>query len=839
MRSSASSASRTRTTTTRSAPCGPASPSSSGSSGSARSIGLPVPLRVRVGINTGPVAIGTESSEQGLLFGATVNFAARLQQAADPGTVLVSETDLAPARARRSSTAPREVDAKGFDDDARGVAGGRRSQPGSARAARSRSSTASASSGCCTTRSRASRETRRGHLVTLFGEPGIGKSRVAEEFLAGSARRGEGAARPGEPVRGGGHVRAARADAAPGAGGARGRQLGPAARARLEELVGELLPRRRDRADRSRGSRSRSGSGTRSARRGARYRVAEIRAGLLALLARPRPPAGRSSWCSRTPHQAQASMLDLIEQVVREAKRHPVARALRRALRPARRPSRAGAAGGGTRSTCTSRRCRSTTRRSSRRRPASAWTWRRRSGSPATPAATRSSSWRRPGCCCTPGTELPADTDSLPRGCCRRPCRPSSPSRIDHLSGRGPRPRPQGLGVRALDVRPGRARADRRARPTKTLERARGRGAARARPRAARRRGGFRHGLVRDVAYESLPKRERQRLHLLVADGLSDPETAARYPRSIAYHLEQAAQGGARPGPARPHARRAGGRGPRARRRPRARASRTRGRPRPTCTGARSRSCGPERTWGTPRGLDPRRPSARRGTGSASSSVGGPALERALELGAGRPRSARRPRGSSATSSCRSGATRSAPRSCSTTRSTAARELGDPWTLARTLLVAAWAPYCHGRTSRRARAMFEEALADRPREPRGRRWSEARALARPVGARVATTGDEDESLALASGRALAVAETTARPVLDRDGARGGRQRAAADGAARRGAGHTPTPRSRASASSARRWELASALTSRGIVHRLAGRPEDAAAGPARGLPPVP
>ena len=31
----------------------------------------------------------------------------------------------------------------------------------------------------------------------------------------------------------------------------------------------------------------------------------------------------------------------------------------------------------------------------------------------------------------------------------------------------------------------------------------------------------FSHGMVRDVAYESLPKRERQRLHLLVADGLS------------------------------------------------------------------------------------------------------------------------------------------------------------------------------------------------------------------------------------------------------------------------------------------------------------------------------
>jgi predicted ATPase len=48
--------------------------------------------------------------------------------------------------------------------------------------------------------------------------------------------------------------------------------------------------------------------------------------------------------------------------------------------------------------------------------------------------------------------------------------------------------------------------------------------------------------MVRDVAYESLPKRERQRLHLLVADGLSgNPQMAARRPRAIAFHLEQAA----------------------------------------------------------------------------------------------------------------------------------------------------------------------------------------------------------------------------------------------------------------------------------------------------------
>jgi tetratricopeptide (TPR) repeat protein len=52
----------------------------------------------------------------------------------------------------------------------------------------------------------------------------------------------------------------------------------------------------------------------------------------------------------------------------------------------------------------------------------------------------------------------------------------------------------------------------------------------------------FRSDLLREVAYEGLAKRERQRLHLRAADKLSEPETLDEYPRTIAYHLEQAAR---------------------------------------------------------------------------------------------------------------------------------------------------------------------------------------------------------------------------------------------------------------------------------------------------------
>ena len=48
--------------------------------------------------------------------------------------------------------------------------------------------------------------------------------------------------------------------------------------------------------------------------------------------------------------------------------------------------------------------------------------------------------------------------------------------------------------------------------------------------------------MLRDVAYDSLAKRERQRLHLRVANKLSEGDQADHFPRTVAFHLEQAAQ---------------------------------------------------------------------------------------------------------------------------------------------------------------------------------------------------------------------------------------------------------------------------------------------------------
>ena len=77
---------------------------------------LPVPLRCRVGVNTGLVAVGAEAPERGLLFGAVVNAAARLQQAGEPGTVLVGETTWIVTRDRVVFGERIEVEAKGFEE---------------------------------------------------------------------------------------------------------------------------------------------------------------------------------------------------------------------------------------------------------------------------------------------------------------------------------------------------------------------------------------------------------------------------------------------------------------------------------------------------------------------------------------------------------------------------------------------------------------------------------------------------------------------------------------------------------------------------------------------------
>src|SRR5713101_191692 len=156
-------------------------------------------LRVRVGINTGPVVVGvvgTESANEYTAMGDAVNVAARMQALARPGTVLVSgathrfiarlveSVDVGPLELKGKANAVQAYEVTGLKEGAtgRGLSGihapmiGRDAQLG-----RLRELYAIARAG-------------QGRVAAILGEPGIGKSRLLSEFRA-EVERGDGSAR--------------------------------------------------------------------------------------------------------------------------------------------------------------------------------------------------------------------------------------------------------------------------------------------------------------------------------------------------------------------------------------------------------------------------------------------------------------------------------------------------------------------------------------------------------------------------------------------------------------------------------------------------------------------
>src|SRR5205807_10596193 len=83
----------------------------------AETLALPVELQVRVGVSSGAVAIGPGGADRPLVVGATVNLAARLQQAAAPGEVLAAQTTVQLTRDFVEFVEPRAVAATGFGQD--------------------------------------------------------------------------------------------------------------------------------------------------------------------------------------------------------------------------------------------------------------------------------------------------------------------------------------------------------------------------------------------------------------------------------------------------------------------------------------------------------------------------------------------------------------------------------------------------------------------------------------------------------------------------------------------------------------------------------------------------
>ena len=144
-------------------------------------------LEARIGIEAGELVV--EDSESTFATGEAVNLAARLQQSARPGEILVGST------AYRLAAASIVVEEAG-SLEVKGLEGAVRAWrvvdviDGPARPLRPRTPLVGRESELellANTFARTVRD-RRAHLFTIYGEPGIGKSRLAREFLDGVER---------------------------------------------------------------------------------------------------------------------------------------------------------------------------------------------------------------------------------------------------------------------------------------------------------------------------------------------------------------------------------------------------------------------------------------------------------------------------------------------------------------------------------------------------------------------------------------------------------------------------------------------------------------------------
>jgi class 3 adenylate cyclase/tetratricopeptide (TPR) repeat protein len=155
-------------------------------------------LSLRIGVNTGGVVVGRPRQQSSFVSGDAVNVAARLEQAAEPGEILVGERTVASVRGAFEFDAPQTVAAKGKPEGVigrrllralslmrpRGVLGLQRTFVGrdGEMEILEREFDAVEASG-------------RPRLVTILGDAGVGKSTVVREFW------GRLGARQPEPLR--------------------------------------------------------------------------------------------------------------------------------------------------------------------------------------------------------------------------------------------------------------------------------------------------------------------------------------------------------------------------------------------------------------------------------------------------------------------------------------------------------------------------------------------------------------------------------------------------------------------------------------------------------------
>ncbi|MEP6973143.1 MAG: AAA family ATPase [Actinomycetota bacterium] len=774
-----------------------------------RELGLPAPMRVHVGINTGQVAVGT-AVDRGIVIGAEVNIGSRLQAVAAPGEVLVGGT-----------THQLVKDAVEFGEQRmitpKGIGGEFPAWPVIRLAPRSTRSTIPfvdrrREIALLSDTFERVRERGRAHLVTLLGEPGIGKTRVVEEFLDGLAEDvtvlSGRTSQFEEQVtfwplaqmilhaidqaedESDGHTleRLRRAATA---------WVGPADAERVAQRLSLAL-----------------GLGEEASHEN-RYHSADVRRGVLAMI-EGLASSGSVVLVFEDLHAAEPLLLDLIENLMRDARRLPllvvcVARWGFLDERPGWAGGLADAVTLWVEPLSTEDAVQLAIEAGDLRHHDALRVAEHSGGNPLfiveiTGMLLREEEMLPPTGAAPSARLLPPTVQAV------------IASRMDSLS-----PAARDLLRKAsvfargvFDASELSLLAEPRKGVLSELEDAEF--LVREEDRADAWR--FRSDVLRDVAYESLAKRERQRLHLRLANRLSEPSTAERYPRAIAYHLEQAAIASLALNP-RDHAladravEALSNAGDQARRRTESRSAADQ-------YGHALALAGPEEEWGS------REASILSRLGEGLYWLGEfeqaeRTLERALEVG-GDQSDIVSAHASRFLADLMTDPERE--KALFERALAASRRLNNASVLARTLLMAGWLPF-HADDLQGARAMFQEALeAARSDADNPDRWAEVRALV-SLASVTSEAGDEADALALAeeglvlgraSGQEFATATAEEKVSLSlRHMLRLDESLEHADRAIQiyRDLGA--------------RWELAGTIGDRAVIHRLAGRLEEAEA----------
>jgi class 3 adenylate cyclase len=144
-----------------------------------------VSIAARIGVNTGEVVVGDASTRQSLIVGDAVNIAARLEQVAGPNEILIGQTTYRLIRDAVVAEAIEPLTLKGKSEPVAAWRVDRISleAPGSLRGGRSPLVGREREESLLTDAFERVVREKRCHLVTVFGSAGVGKSRLVNEVV--------------------------------------------------------------------------------------------------------------------------------------------------------------------------------------------------------------------------------------------------------------------------------------------------------------------------------------------------------------------------------------------------------------------------------------------------------------------------------------------------------------------------------------------------------------------------------------------------------------------------------------------------------------------------------